>query len=71
LNKEISGGGPKLDWGVCNLSFHLGLLSDKPQIKKIDSSFLKSVLDKAKPQTGIYDVEEHFEVMLQSPKVLK
>jgi predicted dehydrogenase len=28
LNKAISGGGPVLDWGVYDLSFHLGILSD-------------------------------------------
>jgi hypothetical protein len=60
-----------LDWGVYNFPFHLGLSSHKPKLKNIDSSFLKSVLDKVKPQTGIYDVEEHFVVMLQFSEGLK
>ena len=64
-------GDSMLNWGVYDLSFHIGLLSHKPQLKNIDSAIFKSGLDKAKTQTYIYDVEEHFVVLLQFSEVLK
>ena len=30
MNKKLAGGGPFIDWGVYDLSFHLGLLDDVP-----------------------------------------
>jgi len=59
LNKKISGGGPMLDWGVYDLSFHLGLLSDKPQLEKVVHAFAKNKLDNVDAGTDVYDVEEH------------
>jgi predicted dehydrogenase len=32
MNKRLAGGGPFIDWGVYDLSFHLGLLGDKPEL---------------------------------------
>lgn len=71
LNRKIAGGGPLLDWGVYDLSFHLGLLSDKPQLEKICTAFAKSGLDSVDPGTDIYDVEEHFMTVLQFSDNLK
>ena len=65
LNKSISGGGPLLDWGVYDLSFHLGILSDKPELKKILSATTKRGLDMVNPQTEVFDVEEHFIMMME------
>ena len=65
LNKSISGGGPLLDWGVYDLSFHLGILDDKPVLKKIISATTKCGLDQVDPQTDVFDVEEHFIVMME------
>jgi len=65
LNKEIAGGGVLFDWGVYDLSFHLGLLNDKPQLKKFDLLFMKNGLDRKDPGTDISDVEEHFAVSMK------
>ncbi len=65
LNKEIAGGGPLFDWGVYDLSFHLGILSDKPELEKIYTAFTKSGLDKVDPGADIFDVEEHFMTTLE------
>lgn len=62
LNKEIAGGGVLFDWGVYDLSFHLGLLGDKPELEEINLLFMKNGLDKVDPGTTIFDVEEHFAV---------
>jgi len=65
LNKAIAGGGPLLDWGVYDLSFHLGILNDKPVLKKITSALTRRGLDEVDPGTDIFDVEEHFMVMME------
>lgn len=65
LNKAIAGGGPLFDWGVYDLSFHLGVLGDLPELESIDSVKLMGGLDEVDPGTDIYDVEEHFMVNMQ------
>ena len=55
--KKLAGGGPFFDWGVYDLSFHLGLLGDKPQLKSL-RSFTKNGL-KHYPQGFVSDIEEH------------
>ncbi len=64
LDKSIAGGGPALDWGLYDLSFHLGILSDKPELVSV-KSFTKAKLDRKDPGTGIFDVEEHAVSMLE------
>lgn len=71
LNKKISGGGPLFDWGLYDLSFHLGLLGDHYHLKEIKSIFFQSNLDDVDPQTDIYDVEEHFMTNLEFTGGLK
>jgi predicted dehydrogenase len=58
LDKTKAGGGPFLDWGVYDLSFHLGLLNDEPNLKEI-KSFTKSGLKKFKDKNIKQNVEEH------------
>lgn len=65
LNKNIAGGGVLFDWGVYDLSFHLGVLGDVPQLEKSDLLFMKNGLDNVDPGTDIFDVEEHFAVSMQ------
>jgi predicted dehydrogenase len=65
LNKAIAGGGPLFDWGVYDLSFHLGVLGDKVGLENVDSVMLKNGLDDVDPGTDIFDVEEHFVANLQ------
>ncbi|MEJ2629319.1 MAG: Gfo/Idh/MocA family oxidoreductase, partial [bacterium] len=58
LEKEKAGGGPFLDQGVYDLSFHLGLLGDVPNLTSI-KSFTKKGL-KTFPDKSIHqDIEEH------------
>jgi predicted dehydrogenase len=65
LNKAIAGGGPLFDWGVYDLSFHLGVLGDHHEVETIESVKLMSGLDEVDPGTDIYDVEEHFMVNMK------
>jgi predicted dehydrogenase len=65
LNKEIAGGGVLFDWGVYDLSFHLGLLNDWPEVENAELLFMKNGLDKIDPGTDIFDVEEHFAAHLK------
>jgi len=59
LEKSRAGGGPLFDWGVYDLSFHLGLLGDLPELDRVERVVLKSGLDDVDPGTPVYDVEEH------------
>lgn len=65
LDKSKAGGGPLFDWGVYDLSFHLGLLDDMPELEEVESVQMKSGLDDVDPQTAIYDVEEHLVVNMK------
>ncbi len=71
LNKEIAGGGVLFDWGVYDLSFHLGVLNDKPELLDFKLLFMKNGLDKKDPETNIFDVEEHFAVSMDMSNDLK
>lgn len=60
LDKSKAGGGPFIDWGVYDLSFHLGLFDDKPELKSL-KVFKKSGLRK-----GIKsDVEQHGAALME------
>jgi predicted dehydrogenase len=65
LDKSRAGGGPLFDWGVYDLSFHLGILGDQPQLERVESAVLRSGLDDVDPETEIYDVEEHMVVNMK------
>ena len=55
--RHLAGGGPFFDWGVYDLSFHLGLLGDKPVIQNV-RSFKQRGLKHFK--SGFKsDIEEH------------
>ena len=58
LRKALAGGGPFFDWGVYDLSFHLGLLSDKPQIAKVHA-FTKRGLKSFSDPSIRSDIEQH------------
>lgn len=57
MDKEL-GGGPILDWGVYDLSFHLGLLDDKPELVTA-RSFVRSDLRDVSHLVEFGDVEQH------------
>lgn len=64
INKAIAGGGPLIDWGVYDLSFHLGLLDDEPRLEMLSRFFIQGHLDQKDPGSSVYDVEEHFAVKM-------
>jgi len=56
--KALAGGGPFIDWGVYDLSFHLGILGDQPRLSSVQS-FTRNGL-KHYPDPGFQsDIEEH------------
>ncbi len=56
--KRQAGGGPFIDWGVYDLSFHLGLLGDRPQLKSV-KSFTRNGLKRFSNANFRSDIEEH------------
>lgn len=63
LNRELAGGGPLADWGEYDLSFHLGLLHDRPQLKQVHA-FTQHGMDNVSPDAH-FDVEEHFGAFME------
>jgi predicted dehydrogenase len=58
MNKKLAAGGPFADWGVYDLSFHLGLLDDEPQLKSV-KGFSRNDLRHMKKFVEFSDVEQH------------
>lgn len=71
LNKALAGGGPLFDWGVYDLSFHLGLFNDTLEVEMANLLFMKNGLDKCNPGTEAFDVEEHFAAQLSLSNGIK
>ena len=58
MDKKLAGGGPFIDWGVYDLSFHLGLLDDMPQLTSL-RSFSRNDLRDVSKLVSYSDVEQH------------
>lgn len=58
MNKSLAGGGPFADRGVYDLSFHLGLLNDAPQLKSLQR-FARNDLRDMSRLVKFSDVEQH------------
>ena len=58
MNKKLAGGGPIADVGVYDLSFHLGLLDDKPELMAL-RSFTRNDLRDMRALVEFSDVEQH------------
>lgn len=58
MKKSLAAGGPFVDWGVYDLSFHLGLLDDRPQLKKM-TSFARTGIKVFRDPKQKSDIEEH------------
>jgi len=58
MDKKLAGGGPFADWGVYDLSFHLGLFDDIPQLKSL-RSFSRNDLRDMSQLVEFSDVEQH------------
>ena len=69
LNRDVGGGGPLYDWGVYDLSFHLGIL-DEPKFVSCEA-FCINGLDKVPAGTKTFTVEEHGAAMMRFENGLK
>ena len=58
MNKKLAAGGPFADRGVYDLSFHLGLLNDVPQLKSMQRFTRNDLRDMSK-HVAFSDVEQH------------
>jgi predicted dehydrogenase len=58
MNRKLAGGGPFADRGVYDLSFHLGLLNDVPQLKSVQRFTRNDLRDMSK-HVAFSDVEQH------------
>lgn len=58
MNKALAGGGPFIDWGVYDLSFHLGLLDDRPELLSL-RRFSRNDLRDVSKLVAFSDVEQH------------
>lgn len=58
MNKKLAGGGPFIDRGVYDLSFHLGLLNDMPQLNSLRNFTCNGLRDMSK-LVEFSDVEQH------------
>ncbi len=56
MRKATAGGGPFIDWGVYDLSFHLGLLDDKPQLARVRSFTRRGLKSTGELRS---DIEQH------------
>jgi predicted dehydrogenase len=69
LDKKIAGGGPSMDWGVYDLSFHLGVLGDAHTLKSV-LAVGKNGLDEMSRRIPRFDVEEHLAAFMKFDKGL-
>jgi predicted dehydrogenase len=58
MNKKLAAGGPFADWGVYDLSFHLGLFDDVPHLTSL-RKFHRSDLRNMRKYVEFSDVEQH------------
>jgi predicted dehydrogenase len=58
MNKKLAGGGPFIDWGVYDLSFHFGLLDDQPELISLHS-FSRNGLRDVSKLVAFSDIEQH------------
>ncbi len=58
MDKKLAGGGPFIDWGVYDLSFHLGLLDDVPKLRSLRSFTTNGLRDMSR-LTPFSDIEQH------------
>jgi predicted dehydrogenase len=64
LKKQTAGAGPFFDWGVYDLSFHLGLLHDRQNLVRL-RSFIKNGIKVFRDPSIKSDVEEHGAALME------
>ncbi len=58
MQKKTAGGGPVFDWGVYDLSFHLGILNDAPRLVAMQAFTRNGLRDLSHLAPGT-DIEQH------------
>jgi predicted dehydrogenase len=58
MDKRLAGGGPFIDWGVYDLSFHLGLLDDTPELQSMHRFTRRGLRDVSR-LVPFSDIEQH------------
>lgn len=58
LDKKLAGGGPMFNWGVYDISFHMGILDDEPALRHVEA-MTKNGLDRVAHGAPVFDIEEH------------
>ncbi len=64
LEKRLAGSGPFLDWGVYDLSFHLGILGDRPELTGLQAFTVNGLRDFSVGMVKA-DVEQHGAALLK------
>ena len=65
MNRELSGGGPFMDWGEYDLSFHLGILGDRPELVAVRDARMVRNLRNLGAKAPVVDVEMHGYALLE------
>jgi predicted dehydrogenase len=58
MDKRYAGGGPLMDWGEYDLSFHLGVLGDRPQLQAVHAFTITGLRDLSK-LAPVVNIEMH------------
>jgi len=58
MDKRLAGGGPFMDWGEYDLSFHLGILGDRPELETVHAFTITGLRDLRK-LAPVVDIEMH------------
>lgn len=64
MDKTLAGGGPFIDWGEYDLSFHLGVLGDRPELRAV-KAFTRTGLRDLSDKVPVADVEMHGAAFLE------
>lgn len=59
MNKALAAGGPFIDWGEYDLSFHLGILNDEPELDEVKTAMMITGLRDLTSKAPVVDVEMH------------
>jgi predicted dehydrogenase len=62
VNKKLAGGGPFIDWGCYDISFHLGVLGDAPKLKSLKTYTWNGL---RKVNAPVADVEQHGAALME------
>jgi predicted dehydrogenase len=65
MSRELAGGGPFIDWGEYDFSFHMGVLGDAPELVSVRDARMVGNLRDLGSKAPIVDVEMHGYALLE------